>query len=200
MSWSIRQRWYLDLSQKGNKVLLDVEDNGVADRTKDLVQRLADCFDLELMFIDRAIDDAIVALPETYAIILAGKLSTNGVVSGDVLFSATGFVPFDDAGDTGYRAALDLNTTELETALGDNASIDVQVDVEIQNGDNTRRITLSFVVKVMPQSYAGEGSPTPAEPVYPAPENIITISDIELPAGKKLVFAADGTYALEDAP
>lgn len=200
MSWNIEQTLHLDLSQKGSAVLLEKTETGVSDRTRELAFRLADCFTLKLFFIDRATAEAIVPLPAGFQIVLAGKLSVGGVISGSVLFSAMPFTEFDVDGDKGYSATLDLNTSELATEMDGEASIDVQIDVEIQNADNSRRITLSFVAKIKPQSYAGEGSPTPAEPLYPAPSVLLTTANIELPAGKKLVFSVDGTFALENTP
>lgn len=199
MSWDIRQRIFIDLAQWGAGHLLDFEASTARDRSGSFQIHLADCFLLQVCFVDRSVSNtALVSLPSGYQIVVAGKKLTSSAPAGDVLFNASGFGAFTDGSITGYEAVLDANTAEFSAALGSASEIDIQLDVEIQNGANTRRITLPIACKGLPQSYAGEGSPTPAEPVYPSPSAIRTTDDmadgivLTKGPGGELVITVDG--------
>jgi hypothetical protein len=75
---------------------------------------------------------------------------------------------------------LDLNTTALDTAFGTQPSLIITAEIEIQNPQNTRRISAQFQTRVLRQIYAGEGAPQPAPPAYPLPAALLTLD--QLPA------------------
>jgi hypothetical protein len=202
MSWSPRVDLFLDVSDSGEAVLLDFGSSTTGDRTRGVSWYLADCFDLRIFLIDRVSDArASVTLGGTDQLVLAAKKLTSSVPGGSVVFNADTWTSSTASVNgvtlTYYQATLDLNTTELSTALGSAASIEVQVDLEIQTAGNAKRITRAFDVTILAQSYAGEGSPTPGTPVYPAPSALITTSQLSIPAGMRLRIDASGSLIVE---
>lgn len=106
-----------------------------------------------------------------------------GVKSGDdtVLFLASEFEDVSEGDeDPVYEALLNLNTEELGTALGDDASMLVVVDVEIRDAANTERRTLRFSVTILQQVYEGDAPAPTAIPDYPAAADIALKSDLGL--------------------
>lgn len=113
-----------------------------------------------------------VTLDAGAEIVLAAK---EDVDAEDLLFNATGFTAATDATlGAYYGATLSLNTTELQDALAAAAdTLDALVDVEVQNADNTSRVTFRFAVKITQQVYANEADPTPGTPAYPAASTLM---------------------------
>lgn len=109
-----------------------------------------------------------VEIPEGYSLVFAAKKSD---LSGDALFSATGFITAGTGGDLHYEADLDLNTTGLASALAGKELV-VVCDLEIQNPGNTRRRTFQINAKILKQAYAGETPVASGEPPYPDPDQI----------------------------
>lgn len=199
MSWDLVEALHLNVgSQVG--VALDFNGNGLSTRSDPFSLRFADCFTVRLYLYDGILSTTPVAIPSGYEMILAAKELVSDVPTGPVLFNATSFAPVTVDGKQAYEAQLDLNTTELSTALGTDASLQCQCDLEIQNAGNTLRKTFSFKITILPQSYAGEGSPTPGAPAYPLPAAIITSDLVILPAGKRVRINDDLTLQLEDIP
>ncbi|MBI5770847.1 MAG: hypothetical protein HZA93_23925 [Verrucomicrobia bacterium] len=116
-------------------------------------------------------------------IILAGKKGGLGTL----LFSADDFLEVDDATGKHYEATLDLTPNALEMAFGDDAALVVVCEVEVQNSANTGRRSRQFSVRVNKGVYAGEATPAPAEPQYPAAESLA------------LRVPANGTYRIKTA-
>lgn len=110
-----------------------------------------------------------VSIPSGYSMVFAAKAYE---VSSNILFSAIGFVPDGDGDSLCYVADLDLNTSELSSALVNRGELRVRCDLEIQNPGNTRRITYQHDAIVRRQVYAGEGPPSSGGPQYPAPDQI----------------------------
>lgn len=179
MNWDLEQDLHIDLSDTGATVL-DVSANGLQDRSREIVWRVGDNFDLNIFLYDRTstTPSTPVELPEDRYILLGAKLSTDGVVSGSALFGAASFEKATKNSKTCYRAAIPLDDPALASALSGKASIQVQVDLEFENGSNTRRITKSFNVTIKPESFANSYTPVPATPEYPSPEAIITTTDM----------------------
>lgn len=112
-------------------------------------------------------DSESVDLPENFTIVVAAKPTDD--LTGELLFYADVFVEADVDGETVYSGAVDLNTAEIETALGDLASIPILVDVEIQTAGNAERSTLQFAAVLKRQVYANDDQqPTESTPPYPA--------------------------------
>lgn len=199
MSWDLAEAFYLNVgSQVG--VALDYNGNGLSTRADPFSLRLADIFTARLFLYDGILSTTPIAIPAGYVMILAAKKLVSDVPTGDVLFNATGFTGVTVDGKQAYEAELSLDTPELDTALGSASELECQCDLEIQNASNTKRKTFSFKVKILPQSYAGETSPTPGTPLYPAAAAIITTDKLILPTGKRVRVNDDLTLQLEDIP
>jgi hypothetical protein len=199
MSWDLTHSLRVDISDQGS-TLIEVNANGVADRQRELIWRAGDNFDLILFLHDRTATDPTVpvALPANRYILLGAKLSTNGVISGNALFGADSFVEVTVGTETGYQCAIPLDDSGLATAISGKASITVQVDLEFENADNSRRLTKSFDVTIKPESFADSFTPVPATPVYPAPSALVTTADVASGIvltkgeGGELIITVDG--------
>ncbi len=60
-----------------------------------------------------------------------------------------------------YEGTLNLNTSELADALGSLASLDVVADLEVQNADNTERLSFRIPLRIHAQVYDNEIPPVP---------------------------------------
>ena len=114
------------------------------------------------------------------AIVFAGKKADN-LGATTLLFSTASFVASGEGDDLRYEAVLNLNTPELDAAFGSEKSVAARVDVELQNTDNSRRLTYQFDWIISRQAYAGEASPTPGTPPYPHPSKLVTTGGIVIP-------------------
>jgi len=115
-----------------------------------------------------------VELPMGAVIVLAGNPSPS-LDSEDLLFSATDFVRAVSDDIVYYSATLDLNTLEIrELFLQEEATeLPIKIDIEIENADNTERVTFQFDAVLKQQVYSGQANPTPGTPVYPQPGAIV---------------------------
>lgn len=117
--------------------------------------------------------------------VLAGK-SSAALSAATLLFSALTWTEYntlaEDAGDWYYEAELNLNTTELDAAItalsGTATSLAVKCDIELQNADNTQRLTFQFDGSVLRQVYDGEADPTPGTPSYPLPATLLLTTNL----------------------
>lgn len=112
-----------------------------------------------------------VSLDAGDVLAMVGKVSTTPGAT-DALFSCTSFTKTDITTDIYYEGVLDLNTVEIGTALGSALYIDSVVDVEVQNSDNSERVTYRLTVRINKQAYAGTEGTTSGNPPYPAPANV----------------------------
>lgn len=116
-------------------------------------------------------------------------------LGGDPLALADAFQSATDgAGATWWQDDLNLNTTELAAAIQDKPRLACQLDIEIRDAANTRRVTIPVPATVLAQAYApADADPTAADPGYPA------ASDIALrdPAANYRI-KSDGTLQLYD--
>jgi hypothetical protein len=110
-------------------------------------------------------------------VVLAGKLASNPGAS-NALFVCDSFALVAGT-DNYYEGVLDLNTTELTTALTSATFVDCVVDVEIQNAGNTERVTYRLSARVNKQAYAGTEGTTPGDLLYPSPSALA----VKAPAG-----------------
>lgn len=179
---------FIDTAKPGGLACLLEGAQGAARQTAlSLVQ--GDDFTVRLFF--RTVPDGIytastaVELDAGAELVMAGKADLEETT---LLFSATGFTADEDE-DLGafYSARLNLNTSELEEALdGEEDALTVYVDVEVQNADNSRRLTYRFTLTVEQQVYDGEADPTPGTPDYPSPSAVM----VKNPVGGSYRFHA----------
>jgi len=119
----------------------------------------------------------LTALADDAVIVLGGRPAADLDADG-LLFSATSFTKGDDGGGPFYATDLNLNTASLGTALTGQTHLAVLVDVEIQNADNTERLTVpQFAVTILRDVVRGdEGVPLSGDPIYPVPAAIELIA------------------------
>lgn len=177
MTWTRQMNLYLNVDAVGSagSPLLDVQADAVSPASTGPQFIRGDKFALNIYF--RQFSSGAwtgVELGATDAIAFVGKLADE-LDDGDALFSAVSFSKVGSGTSAYYTATLDLNTSELATALATATSIEIVVDCEVQNADNSERATLQFDATVAEQGYVGtEGVPTEGDPAYPVPANIVT--------------------------
>ena len=108
-----------------------------------------------------------VTLDAGDVMVLAGKLATTPGAA-DALFSCSSFVQGATGSNDYYEGVVDLNTTELATALTSVLYVDCSIDIEIQNAANTERLSYRVTARVHKQAYAGTEGTTAGSPPYPA--------------------------------
>lgn len=108
-----------------------------------------------------------VTLDTGDVMVLAGKLATTPGAA-DALFSCSSFVQGASGTDNYYEGVLDLNTTDLATALGAALYVDCSIDIEIQNVSNTERLSYRLTARVHKQALIGTEGTTSGNPPYPA--------------------------------
>lgn len=133
-----------------------------------------DTFTARLRFVDNATTPQ--ALPENTVLALAGAPDDENL-SADLVVFCDEFTKVTAEADVYYEGLLDLNTDELNAifaATGAPDEVPLDIDVELQNADNSRRLTLRFQVVAVRQKYSGQAEPTPATPPYPTPSSLVT--------------------------
>lgn len=122
-----------------------------------------------------------VDLPVGTSIVAA--LKDKDALDGDLLAKAEGFTEASLGDDTWQQATFNLNTTELLAAVDGRSRLECRLDIEIQNTDNSERVTFQIPVIVIAEAFgADDADPTAADPGYPAKENLV------------LGYPADGNY------
>lgn len=180
---------YIDADRPGGmECLLDGKTSSFAQAEPQLAQ--GDELLLKLFFRRRGAAGAAstaVQLATGANIVFAAK-KHGELTETTLLFSAASFVETGTGDDLHYEAALNLATSELEADMTGDA-LSVRVDVEVQNGGNTRRLTYQFDMAISPQVYGGEADPTPGTPTYPNPDLIVTKNrgTVEIPGGASSV-------------
>jgi hypothetical protein len=168
MSWDRTLLQYIDITRTGGEPCL-LEGKFSSDRRAVPAFIEGDDFPLKLLFRQRATDGGAstpITLEAGSHIIYAGK-ARGGQDATVPLFATTSFTVDGTSDDLGYLGIVDLNTTELHTALYGKASIDVEIDVEVQNADNTQRISFRITATVKRESYKDGDLPTPVYPSFP---------------------------------
>ena len=129
--------------------------------------------------------------------VLAGKKL---IADTTLLFSCSTWVEQVDGDDYFYIGTLNLNTIELDTALGDETDVDCLIDVEFQNADNSQRCTFQFDGTIKQHVYAGEGDPTDGDPTYPAAGSLVVKHVGVITCGAKTGTADISSFGLALAP
>jgi len=115
-------------------------------------------------------------LGEGWNLVFEGKKKSDPDAD-ESLFDAGAFTEVNEGDETYYQAVLDLRTDEMEAAFAALPAADpleVLIDIEVQDSGNAQRITLQIPLTVLRQAYKGtESSPTPATPLYPAPNDLV---------------------------
>lgn len=105
-------------------------------------------------------------LPTGTTIVVSGKPATNPS-SGTLLFEATSFTESQDGnGNWMYTGYLNLNTTELLSAIGSNQSIQVLLIIDLISASGKPQRFLDYITVLAPGYTGSEGSPTPATPTF----------------------------------
>lgn len=171
MSFSRVYDLYVDVAKPGGPACLLNGTSG-AQRTAAPEWMEGDSFVLRVHFREvggLAVTTSAVELATGDELILAAKTSISAT---ELLFSATSWTKVSASGDIYYQTTLNLNTTEMGTALT-GASLSAVIDLEVQNSDNTSRITFRFNATVNKAVYDGESDPVPGTPDYPSPSAVM---------------------------
>lgn len=180
MSWERPFDLFLDVRKPGAATsLLIRQSNSFAESSTPIRWIEGDCFPLRIHLLDPETQEYTEI--EDPVAILAGKASEDMDESA-TLFSAQDFEPVSDGeGVHAIESVLNLNTTELIEAIdaasvssGRPKSVLVQVDLELQNEDNSLRQTYRFPVEVQRQAFKDDDlEPTPGPPNYPPPSALV---------------------------
>jgi hypothetical protein len=115
----------------------------------------------------------------------------------DTLLAQAGGWELASDGGEHYEATFDLNTEEIAAAFSGTAtSLSARLNIELQNPDNTLRITFASEVQIMRDSYQGtETAPVPATPAYPPPGDLITREEADTLLTTKVAAQMPGLIA-----
>lgn len=95
-------------------------------------------------------------------------------LGGDLLAFVEEFTEVEDDGVFHYEAIANFNTSEILAAFNGQSSLRCQADLEIQNADNTKRLTHRLPLNIFQQAYSGlEGEPVDGDPPYPPPGQVV---------------------------
>jgi hypothetical protein len=161
MSLERRKSLYIDVAKAGGEnPLLDKKTVNQA-LTPSFVQ--GDRLTLSLFF--RSIADAVtttvsdaVELPAGAAVVVGGAVKGD-LDAGTLLFYASAFSLQGSGDDARYDATLDLDTAEVEDALAESDSVEIRIDVEVQDAGNAERLTYQFDAVLYRQVYAAQQPP-----------------------------------------
>jgi len=150
-----------------------------------------DNFNLRLWFVTPGAtlaDPPILTPLDDDAVIALGARPKSNLEDDGLLFFVTDFTPIMEGSPptvTHYEKFLNLNTTALNTALQGKSKLEVVVDLEIRNADDTQRITIpQFDATILRDIYRGtEGVPIEGNPVYPVPSAIELVARKGQPNG-----------------
>lgn len=180
---------YIDADRPmGEKCVLDGTSGAIRETAVQMMQ--GDIFTLRIHFRRRTgVNTASTAESITAGdvIVIAGKVNAAATAT---LFYQDSFTEVVDGADTYYQGSLSLAGSEIVTAIANASTLAAVVDLEVQNGDNTARITYRFEVTINAQVYKGtESTPTPSTPVYPAASALM----VKTPPGGNYRFK-DGNH------
>jgi hypothetical protein len=188
--WTPAIAFYLDVDAVGGLAcLLEAKTSSLLSDTPSLVQ--GDCVNVQLYFRKRAASPGGNSEARTLAagskLYLAAKLPAD-LDDGDPLFSASSFAAEGSDDDACYQALLNLDTEEVAEAFAaaEAAYLDLYLDVEVQNADNSERVTFRFALRLLQQVYAGEAEPAPGTPsragtvAIPEGQDYVAVADLDL--------------------
>jgi hypothetical protein len=168
-AWTKRIALYIDVDSAGSSPLLSGKSSSRLSSKPVFIQ--GDTVRLELWFRSLSTSplnaSTVVEIPAGSALAVAAKESTD-LDAKTVLFSASGFAQDGSGDDLCYYAALNLNTQEIDALFDEETGslLDIKVDVELQNADNSDRLTFQFDASLKQQVYDGEPATTPGTPPY----------------------------------
>ncbi len=156
MSWSKAYNLYLDIHQPDSPLLDGMYS---AKLTQSIRWTQADVFPLRIYFREKGQLGELSSSQQLGAgenLVLGGRLTTSGVISGDLLVFADAFTEVQDGDDFYYETLFSLKTDELSELFEASASPKtLQIDIEVQDGSQNP-LTYKFPVTIDPQAYAGE--------------------------------------------
>lgn len=162
---------YIDIDAGGGVAcLLDGLSSSPANNLPVFCQ--GDAIPLQLYFREKASstlnDSTSVTLPADSVLHIAAK-KVDSLDSASYLFNASSFTAQTDALGTFYGSSLLLNTTEIQSlfAVLTSNEASILVDIEVQNADNTERITFQFSATLKQEVFNTVDIPaTPDTPNY----------------------------------
>lgn len=119
-----------------------------------------DKFTLNVYFRERSAQNGTstaMTLAAGSKIVVAGKVSTP---DGSLLFTASGFTVSGEA----YVGAVNLDTEPIRTIMtpvANGAFLDMFLDIEVSNADDSKNLTFRANCRLYKQAYAGETQPSP---------------------------------------
>lgn len=172
MTWTRRLDFYIDVTKSGGRAcLLDgLSSQQLAEQTQ-VMQN--DVLPVRVYFRrpgGQGAASTSESLPSGSQMLLVSKIDPDDE---ELLFNANGFAQGTESGQVYYESTLDLTPEAIATAMADKDTIEVVVDVLVQNAANTQRSTFRFPVTINQPVYAGEGDPAPGAPSYPLPAAIM---------------------------
>ena len=174
MIWDRVGSLYIDVDAMGGNPLLDGKTNAALTVTPTFIQ--GDAFLIRLYFRRKSANTggASAAIEQNVSdnIVLAGK-ATAQIAASELLFSVSSFETGGAGDDLCYQGILSLDSAAMRSAMSSVSSLPVTIDVEVQNTDNTERATFQFAAIIKKQAYNNESTPTPAAPLYPAPNQLM---------------------------
>jgi len=165
--WTKRIALYVDVDSAGGAPLLSGKSSTRLSSKPTFIQ--GDKVRLELWF--RSLASSPLNASTVAELVAGSKMAVAAKQSGEldsdkVLFSAFDFALDGTGDDICYYADLDLNTQEIDDVFTeeDEATADIKVDIEVQNSDNTDRLTFQFDATLKQQVYDNEPPTTPGTP------------------------------------
>ena len=165
--WTKRIALYVDVDSAGGAPLLSGKSSTRLSVKPTFIQ--GDKVRLELWF--RSLASSPLNASTVAELVAGSKMAVAAKQSGEldsdkVLFSAFDFTLDGTGDDMCYYADLDLNTQEIDDVFSeeDAATVDIKVDIEVQNADNTDRLTFQFDSTLKQQVYDNEPPTTPGTP------------------------------------
>lgn len=167
--WTKRIALYLDVESAGGAPLLAGKSSQRLTAWPVFIQ--GDKVRLELYFRTPASSplnaSTVAELAAGSKIVVAAKQAEE-LDEASSLFSVTGFAQAGAGDDLCYYADLDLNTQEIDDLFSEasDSSAAIKVDVEVQNADNSDRLTFQFDATLKQQVYDNEPPTTPGTPPH----------------------------------
>jgi hypothetical protein len=196
MSWDRVKKIYLDVGKAGGENPLLDGKRAYAGATPTFIQGDRMKLQLWLRSVTAGYDTTTVeVLPAGSVIIVAAKAKATMSTS-DLLFYADGFAQDGSEDNIYYEADLDLDIAGIQDALGATANtLDIRVDVEIQDASNSARATMQFDATIYRQVYAGESPPpvlgTPAGGLHKVEGGVWQVKNVDTGAWRTFWLSGD---------
>lgn len=160
MTWSRTISIYIDIDRPGGQAcVLNGTQGGYRASPHGFMQ--GDKFTLRVY--PRTVSSGIGALTTSVQLAAGSKVVFSAKASAASSTTLFGIEELEAPGSPTdpyyYEGLLDLNTAELATALGSAQSLNVVADVEIQNADNSERLSFRIPITITAQVYDNELPP-----------------------------------------